>query len=247
MKKYIRNPKTNLMVDADGKVGSIIIKEKKRRNQTIQYYLDREGKFLFTTNLQKRMIPVSELVYCSKTKKEIIQTIVTQPLSSVTYWRRFINQKYDEGKCCIVEKPGDGDCLFHSLSSYISGFNGNTLRKHIVKYEKQFKQVQIAQVMLADPEECPEYMDYLNQNEIDFDKLTRRQKFQGYLKVMNRKGVYGSEMEISCFVDLFELNVIILNKDNTINIISPSTTQTDKNIFLFYDDEHYDVLFLDSK
>lgn len=245
MKKYVINPQTGNIVDANGKIGKAIIKQKENRNQSIQYYSDRQGNYIFQQDLRKRMIPIHELEYLKKTKKEIIDSIHHGFVNDTRFWRKYINEKVLENKCCIVERRADGDCLFHSLASYIPKKNGIEIRKDIVNYEKQHKQFQITNVILSDPAEFPEFEEYLEENEIDFDDMTRRQKFQLYLARMGERGVYGQNLEIQSFCELFQMNVVILQDNNTITIHSPQSSPTNDSIFLYYTGIHYDVLYLE--
>ena len=91
----------------------------------------------------------------------------------------------------------------------------------------------------------PEYVEYLEDYNLDFETILPNQKFDIYLQVMNTPGVYGQYLEINSFCELFKLNVIILTNENNIHVQTPSKASK-KNIFLFYheDIQHYDVLYV---
>jgi len=191
-------------------------------------------------------IKLSSIKQCSKTKQEIRNSIHKVGSDSESFWRNFLNQKKAQKKLCIVKQSADGNCLFHSLSKYIMGMDARQLRKKIVEFEGEKKKFQIVQMMLVDkPDEIPEYEEYLFQHGLEFQLLSKPQKLDIYLKVMKKNGVYGQNLEIKAFTDLFNLNVIILKSGNVINVVIPDAGVADHSIFLTYSGIHYDVLYVE--
>lgn len=195
--------------------------------------------------LSKREIPVDSIKYCDKSKIEIRNSIHNIGSNDERFWRKFFNEKIDKKKLCIVSQPPDGDCLFHSLAKYVPNMNARKLRTDIVNFEKQHKQFQVTQMVLVDPSEFPEFENYLEYNDIEFKKLSKAEKFKIYLNVMKKTGVYGQNLEIKVFSDMYNLNVVILKTNNFINIILPEDGVSEKSIFLFYSGNHYDVLYVE--
>lgn len=184
-------------------------------------------------------------VFCKKNKDSIIESIYNNNSTDLSFWKEFIQKKIDTDEICIVKTPMDGDCLFNSLSKYIKDKNKKQLRDSIVQFEKSHKKQEIVDLILSDPREIPEYVDYLEDYNLDFETLLPNQKFDIYLQVMNTPGVYGQYLEINSFCELFKLNVIILTDENNIHVQTPSKASK-KNIFLFYNEDiqHYDVLYV---
>lgn len=196
--------------------------------------------------LSKRIIPVHSIKYSEKSKIEIRNSILEIGSDSESFWRKFLNEKVDQKKLSIVNQPGDGDCLFHALAKYVPNMNSRKLRTEIVNFERQHKQFQVTQMILADEaSEVPELQSYLQQNDIEFQKLSKPKKFELYLTLMNKTGVYGQNLELKAFTDLYHLNIVILQSDNFINIIVPDDGVSKDSIFLFYNGIHYDVLYVE--
>ena len=192
------------------------------------------------------MIKLSSIKQCFKTKQEIRHSIHKVGSDSESFWRNFLIQKMAQKKLCIVKQSGDGNCLFHALAKYVMGMDARQLRKKIVEFEGAKKKFQIVQMMLVDkPDEIPEYEEYLFQHELEFQQLSKPQKLDIYLKVMGKNGVYGQNLEIKAFTDLFNLNVIILKSGNVINVVIPDTGVAEESIFLTYSGIHYDVLYIE--
>jgi hypothetical protein len=184
-------------------------------------------------------------VFCKKNKDSIIESIYNNNSTDLSFWKEFIQKKIDTDEICIVKTSMDGDCLFNSLSKYIKDKNKKQLRDSIVQFEKSHKKQEIVDLILSDPREIPEYVEYLEDYNLKFETLLPNQKFDIYLQVMNTPGVYGQYLEINSFCELFKLNVIILTNENNIHVQTPSKASK-KNIFLFYREnmQHYDVLYV---
>lgn len=191
-------------------------------------------------------IPIVDLKICKKKKHNIIQSIYKNKSIDSSFWKSFIKQKFDSDQVCVVEMPMDGNCLFHSLSSYIKHKNARKLRHSIVDHERSHKKKQILNFILSDPSETPEYVKYLEEHDLDFEKLTLKEKFDIYLKIMKTSGVYGQYLEINSFCEIFNLNVIILTDGNNVHVNTPANKPSEKNIFLFYQEKvlHFDVLYI---
>jgi len=195
-------------------------------------------------DLSTRKIPFP-IKYCDKSKIEIRKSIHKAGSEEEKFWRKFLNEKADQKKLCIVGQPGDGDCLFHALAKYIPFMNARKLRTAIVNFEKEHKQFQVTQLILVDKSEFPEFQSYLEEHEIDFKTLSKPKKFELYLNVMNKTGVYGQNLEIQAFSEMYHVNVVIFRTDNFINVVAPNNGIAKESIFLSYNGIHYDVLYVE--
>ena len=208
--------------------------------------LNRKIRQLQKLKKQNFNIPIDDLKICKKTRLDIIQSIYRNDSKEITFWKNFINKnlimiKFVLWKCQWMEIA----YLTLSLSSYLKQKNARQLRDSIVKHQRLHKKQQVVNVILSDLSETPEYVQYLKQHELDFEKLTSKKKFDIYLQLMNITGVYGQYLEIVSFCELFELNVIIFTDGNNVHIMTPNKP-SEKNIFLFYHEnlQHYDVLYI---
>ena len=246
--KYIQNPKTKKYVKANGVLGKKIVAQKKMKGQKIEYFKDSKGYQIYQQDLKKRPIPIEDIDFCEKSDSLIKKSIVDISSPEESFWREYLNKKIEEGNVCIVSQPPDGNCLFHALASYISNVDAEKMRKNIVSYEKLHREFQIVQMMLVDsPDEFPEYEEYLQQQGLNFQELSKSDRFKIYLDVMGTDGVYGQNLEINAFTNIYNLNAIILTEEDAVNILIPETGLAKKTIFLYYTGIHYDVLFIESK
>ncbi len=246
--KYIQNPKTKKYVKANGVLGKKIVAQKKTKGQKIEYFKDSKGYQIYQQDLKKRPIPIEDIDFCEKSDSLIRKSIVDISSPEESFWREYLNKKIDEGNVCIVSQPPDGNCLFHALASYMSNVDAEKMRKNIVSYEKLHRQFQIVQMMLVDsPDEFPEYEEYLEKHGLNFQELSKPDRFKIYLDVMGTDGVYGQNLEINAFTNIYNLNAIILTEEDAVNILIPETGLAKKTIFLYYTGIHYDVLFIESK
>lgn len=214
-------------------------------------------------NLKQREIP--PIQECHKTKKQIEQSILQfsntlfetytklKASDQVLFWREFLNKKYDKNELCIVEQPPLGDCLFESLSSYFPKKNHVQIRKEVIEHQKNHYKDWIEYLThpdtlsQQDTSQNMQYIKYLQEKNIDIHKLTPKKRVDIYLQVMGKTGVWGNNLEIQAFSNIYNKNVVILSIENnyTINIIYPINRISNQTIFLVYYGNHYETLYVE--
>lgn len=106
----------------------------------------------------------------------------------------------------------DGNCLFNALSDQLFGHQDN----HLMLRQKVVQQMR---------ENRERYEVFMN---LDEHKFSRRRKsknaasddlYEGYLRMMERRGEWGDHVEAQAFADRFNIDVLVRHEDGIENEI----------------------------